>query len=203
MIKDVEFSENIENFRAPGFPSYDEIIEYEASGEGKKNALEYEKAYIALIEQVKDKPREEQVKFLLEHIDELRRMIDLFSFCRDQEMFPEGETSDEVLANVMLYRYEHNISILDDEYSIKTIDYARKLASSLFYGQGKQEALALRKFIKEHPEEYKAIQEENHRKAELRARDIHDFNMELKEKYSLEELITGRFIDSEDTGNKK
>ena len=68
MIKDVEFSENIENFRAPGFPSYDEIIEYEARGEGKKNALEYEKAYIALIEQVKDKPREEQVKFLLEHI---------------------------------------------------------------------------------------------------------------------------------------
>ena len=50
MIKDVEFSENIENFRAPGFPSYDEIIEYEARGEGKKNALEYEKAYIALIE---------------------------------------------------------------------------------------------------------------------------------------------------------
>ena len=130
-------------------------------------------------------------------------MIDLFSFCRDQEMFPEGETSDEILANVMLYRYEHNISILDDEYSIKTIDYARKLASSLFYGQGKQEALALRKFIKEHPEEYKAIQEENHRKAELRARDIHDFNMELKEKYSLEELITGRFIDSEETSNKK
>lgn len=39
MIKDVEFSENIENFRAPGFPSYDEIIEYEASGEGKKMLL--------------------------------------------------------------------------------------------------------------------------------------------------------------------
>ena len=54
-------------------------------------------------------------------------MIDLFSFCRDQEMFPEGETYDEVLANVMLYRYEHNISILDDEYSIKTIDYVLRL----------------------------------------------------------------------------
>ena len=39
MIKDVEFSENIENFRAPGFPSYDEIIEYEASGKGKKMLL--------------------------------------------------------------------------------------------------------------------------------------------------------------------
>ena len=143
MIKDVEFSENIENFRAPGFPSYDEIIEYEARGEGKKNALEYEKAYIALIEQVKDKPREEQVKFLLEHIDELRRMIDLFSFCRDQEMFPEGETSDEVLANVMLYRYEHNISILDDEYSIKTIDYARSVKSRI------QEAIRLGEKIAE------------------------------------------------------
>ena len=175
MIKDVEFSENIENFRAPGFPSYDEIIEYEARGEGKKNALEYEKAYIALIEQVKDKPREEQVKFLLEHIDELRRMIDLFSFCRDQEMFPEGETSDEVLANVMLYRYEHNISILDDEYSIKTIDYARSVKSRI--------------------EEYKAILEKRHQEAIRLGEKIAETGKKLRKEYAdytLEELISGK-----------
>ena len=195
MIKDVEFSENIENFRAPGFPSYDEIIEYEASGEGKKNALEYEKAYIALIEQVKDKPREEQVKFLLVHIDELRRMIDLFSFCRDQEMFPEGETYDEVLANVMLYRYEHNISILDDEYSIKTIDYARSVKSRISSERGRKKAEAENKFAKEHPKEYKAILEKRHQEAIRLGEKIAETGKKLRKEYAdytLEELISGK-----------
>ena len=195
MIKDVEFSENIENFRAPGFPSYDEIIEYEARGEGKKNALEYEKAYIALIEQVKDKPREEQVKFLLEHIDELRRMIDLFSFCRDQEMFPEGETYDEVLANVMLYRYEHNISILDDEYSIKTIDYARSIKSRISSERGRKKAEAENKFAKEHLEEYKAILEKRHQEAIRLGGKIAETGKKLRKEYAeytLEELISGK-----------
>ena len=195
MIKDVEFSENIENFRAPGFPSYDEIIEYEARGEGKKNALEYEKAYIALIEQVKDKPREEQVKFLLEHIDELRRIIDLFSFCRDQEMFPEGETYDEVLANVMLYRYEHNISILDDEYSIKTIDYARSVKSRISSERGRKKAEAENKFAKEHPEEYKAILEKRHQEAIRLGGKIAETGKKLRKEYAdytLEELISGK-----------
>lgn len=195
MIKDVEFSENIENFRVPGFPSYEEIIEYEASGEGKKNALEYEKAYIALIEQVKDKPREEQVKFLLEHIDELRRMIDLFSFCRDQEMFPEGETYDEVLANVMLYRYEHNISILDDEYSIKTIDYARSVKSRISSERGRKKAEAENKFAKEHPKEYKAILEKRHQEAIRLGGKIAETGKKLRKEYAdytLEELISGK-----------
>ena len=195
MIKDVEFSENIENFRAPGFPSYDEIIEYEASGKGKKNALEYEKAYIALIEQVKDKPREEQVKFLLVHIDELRRMIDLFSFCRDQEMFPEGETYDEVLANVMLYRYEHNISILDDEYSIKTIDYARSVKSRISSERGRKKAEAENKFAKEHPKEYKAILEKRHQEAIRLGEKIAETGKKLRKEYAdytLEELISGK-----------
>ena len=195
MIKDVEFSENIENFRAPGFPSYDEIIEYEARSEGKKNAIEYEKAYIALIEQVKDKPREEQVKFLLEHIDELRRMIDLFSFCRDQEMFPEGETYDEVLANVMLYRYEHNISILDDEYSIKTIDYARSVKSRISSERGRKKAEAEKKFAKEHPEEYKAILEKRHQEAIRLGEKIAETGKKLRKEYAdytLEELISGK-----------
>ena len=195
MIKDMEFSENIENFRAPGFPSYDEIIEYEASGKGKKNDLEYEKAYIALIEQVKDKPREEQVKFLLEHIDELRRMIDLFSFCRDQEMFPEGETYDEVLANVMLYRYEHNISILDDEYSIKTIDYARSVKSRISSERGRKKAEAENKFAKEHPEEYKAILEKRHQEAIRLGGKIAETGKKLRKEYAdytLEELISGK-----------
>ena len=83
--------------------SIDEAIEYCESGESKRNALEYEKAYIALIEQVKDKTRDEKVSFLMSHMDELRGMVTLFSYTRDDSRIDD----DELLANLMIYRYEH------------------------------------------------------------------------------------------------
>jgi hypothetical protein len=72
MIKSQDVGINLRDGKSLGFPSADELIEYSESGEDKKNALEYEKAYIALIEQVKDKSHEEQVKFLVLHMNELR-----------------------------------------------------------------------------------------------------------------------------------
>lgn len=74
MIKSQDIGIKLKEGKPLGFPSADELIEYSESGEDKKNALEYEKAYIALIEQVKDKSHEEQVKFLVSHMNELRRM---------------------------------------------------------------------------------------------------------------------------------
>ena len=159
MIKGQDVGIKIKEGKPLGFPSADELIEYSESGEDKKNALEYEKAYIALIEQVKDKSHEEQVKFLVSHINELRGMLDLFSFCRDEELFP----NDEVLANVMIYRYENKISILDDEYCEKTEDYARKIRSELLSELGRQQALAENKMAEENPEEFKALWEKRHR----------------------------------------
>ena len=82
--------------------SIDEAIEYCESGENKRNALEYEKTYIALIEQVKDKTHDEKVSFLMSHMDELRGMVTLFSYTRD-----DSRIDDELLANLMIYRYEH------------------------------------------------------------------------------------------------
>ena len=87
MIKSQDVGIKIKEAKPLGFPSFDELIEYSESGEDKKNALEYEKAYIALIEQVKDKSHEEQVKFLVSHMNELRGMIDLFSFAEMKSYF--------------------------------------------------------------------------------------------------------------------
>ena len=172
MIKGQDVGIKIKEGKPLGFPSADELIEYSESGEDKKNALEYEKAYIALIEQVKDKSHEEQVKFLVSHMNELRRMIDLFSFCRDEELFPksslvtEPTVNDEVLANVMIYRYENKISILDDEYCEKTEDYAREIKSSIYKRRSKEKRKALDKLKKEHPEQYLALFKKKRRRAD-------------------------------------
>ena len=178
MIKSQDVGIKIKEGKPLGFPSADELIEYSESGEDKKNALEYEKAYIALIEQVKDKSHEEQVKFLVSHMNELRGMIDLFSFCRDEELFPksslvtEPTVNDEVLANVMIYRYENKISILDDEYCEKTEDYTQKIRSELLSELGRQQAMAENKMAEENPEEYKALIEKERRFFEEFAKEL-------------------------------
>lgn len=178
MIKSQDVGIKIKEGKPLGFPSADELIEYSESGEDKKNALEYEKAYIALIEQVKDKSHEEQVKFLVSHMNELRGMIDLFSFCRDEGLFPksslvtEPTVNDEVLANVMIYRYENKISILDDEYCEQTKDYAQKIRSELLSELGRQQAMAENKMAEENPEEYKALIEKERRFFEEFAKEL-------------------------------
>lgn len=178
MIKSQDVGIKIKEGKPLGFPSADELIEYSESGEDKKNALGYEKAYIALIEQVKDKSHEEQVKFLVSHMNELRGMIDLFSFCRDEELFPksslvtEPTVNDEVLANVMIYRYENKISILDDEYCEQTKDYAQKIRSELLSELGRQQAMAENKMAEENPEEYKALIEKERRFFEEFAKEL-------------------------------
>ena len=135
--------------------SIDEAIEYCKSGENKRNALEYEKAYIALIEQVKDKTHDEKVSFLMSHMDELRGMVTLFSYTRD-----DSRIDDELLANLMLYRYEHKISILDDHDLELTKDYISETESKISHRRAIENFEAEERFKKEHPEEYKKIQEE-------------------------------------------
>lgn len=195
MIKSQDVGIKIKEGKPLGFPSADELIEYSESGEDKKNALEYEKAYIALIEQVKDKSHEEQVKFLVSHMNELRGMIDLFSFCRDEELFPksslvtEPTVNDEVLANVMIYRYENKISILDDEYCEKTEDYAREIINGIYERRSKEEREALDKLKKEHPEQYQAMLEKDRQFAEELAKGLERLNKKFGEKFTIEELL--------------
>ena len=177
MIKGQDVGIKIKEGKPLGFPSADELIEYSESGEDKKNALEYEKAYIALIEQVKGKSHGEQVKFLISHMDELRGMLDLFSYCRDEELFPESilkeepNANDEILANLMIYRYENNISILDDHYCEQTKEYVLKVKSEIYSELARQQAMAENKMAEENSEEYKAMVEKERRFAEELAED--------------------------------
>ena len=136
--------------------SIDEAIEYCKSGENKRNALEYEKAYIALIEQVKDKPRDEKVSFLMSHMDELRGMVTLFSYTRDDSRIDY----DELLANLMLYRYENKISIIDDHDLELTKDYISETESKISHRRAIEKIEAEERFKTEHPEEYKKMQDE-------------------------------------------
>ena len=136
--------------------SIDEAIEYCESGENKQNALEYEKTYIALIEQVKDKTHDEKVSFLMSHMDELRGMVTLFSYTRDDSRIDD----DELLANLMLYRYEHKISIIDDHDLELTKDYISETESKISHRRAIEKIEAEERFKKEHPEEYKKMQDE-------------------------------------------
>ena len=122
--------------------------------------MEYEKAYIALIEQVKDKTHDEKVTFLMSHMDELREMVDLFSYTDDDSEIRD----DELLANLMIYRYEHKISILDDHDLELTKDYISETMAEISCRRSAEQLEAKRKFRMEHPEEYE-IQFEKEREA--------------------------------------
>ena len=148
--------------------SIDEAIEYCESGESKRNALEYEKAYIALIEQVKDKTRDEKVSFLMSHMDELRGMVTLFSYTRDDSRIDD----DELLANLMLYRYEHKISILDDHDLELTRDYISETMAEISHRRAVEKIEAEERLMKEHPEEYELMMQKRHERHEKIAKRL-------------------------------
>ena len=139
-----------------GFPYIEEMVNYGKHGEDRANALDYERAYIALIEQVKDKTHDEKVTFLMSHMDELRGMVELFSYTDDDIEIKD----DELLANLMLYRYENKISIIDDHDLELTKDYISETESKISHRRAIENFEAEERFKKEHPEEYKKMQDE-------------------------------------------
>ena len=174
MISHKELDENMLNLRPIGLPSPDEIAHYQSEGLDDKNALEYEKAYIALIEQVKDKSHEEQVKFLMEHMNELRNMVDLFSSTDDFFMFKDNKQDDEILANILIHRYEYNISVLDDEDCCLSREVMFEAIRRTSDRKVAEELEILRKFKEEHPDEYRRQQEEKLRHCEQLAEELRE-----------------------------
>ena len=130
--------------------------------------MEYEKAYIALIEQVKDKPRDEKVSFLMSHMDELRGMVTLFSYTRDDSRIDD----DELLANLMIYRYEHKISILDDHDLELTRDYISETMAEISHRRAVEKIEAEERLMKEHPEEYELMMQKRHERHEKIAKRL-------------------------------
>ena len=84
--------------------SYDKDIE---------NALEYEKCYTILLDQVKDKTTDEKVDFLYPFMPYLRGILNISTAVDDNnEMY--RFCSNKTVAYLLVYRYEHKISILND-----------------------------------------------------------------------------------------
>ena len=122
----------------------------------ERNALEYEAAYTKLLDQVKDKSHDEKVAFLLPHIDELRKMVHELSATDDMRNFMlccYDKEGDEVLANLLAYRYENHISILDDcEHEI-TGDYIKDIYYTIDQKYSDERVAEILKYEREHPEE--------------------------------------------------
>ena len=151
-----EWADNVARKKASVLSLLDGLPDYIMSGAAERNALEYEAAYTKLLDQVKDKSHDEKVAFLLPHIDELRKMVHELSATDDMTNFMlccYDKEGDEVLANLLAYRYENHISILDDSEHEITGNYVQNVFDSVDQKYSKERVAEILKYEREHPEE--------------------------------------------------
>lgn len=101
----------------------------------------------------------------------LRSMVDEFSLVRDMYKFPdrtpspemvqalhltkhEVERNNEILANLMVYRYENHISILDDNELAVSGKALAEMVGKIDERNAKEHVKAEKKYYDEHPDEY-------------------------------------------------
>ena len=151
-----EWADNVARKKASVLSLLVGLPDYIMSGAADRNALEYEAAYTKLLDQVKDKSHDEKVAFLLPHIDELRKIVHELSATDDMRNFMlccYDKEGDEVLANLLAYRYENHISILDDcEHEI-TGDYIKDIYYTIDQKYSDERVAEILKYEREHPEE--------------------------------------------------
>lgn len=126
------------------------------------NALEYEKCYTVLLDQVKDKTTDEKVDFLYPFMPYLRGILNISTAVDDNnEMY--RFCSNKTVAYLLVYRYEHKISILDDLHlelsNSDVVTYNSALCQKLAH----EEVMADLEFQRNHPEEYRRREEEKQR----------------------------------------
>ena len=78
-----------------------------------ENTLDYEKYYTVLLEQVKDKTTDEKIAFLAPYIPYLLAVLNNFTAVDDVSAYARFK-DNETIAFLLVYRYEHNISIMKD-----------------------------------------------------------------------------------------
>ena len=133
--------------------SYDKDIE---------NALDYEKCYTVLLEKVKDRTTEEKVDFLYPFIPYLIGILNT-STAVDDKKESDRFCSNQTIAYLLVYRYEHKISILDDLHlelsNSDVVTYNSALCQKLAH----EMVMADLEFQRNHPEEYRRREEEKQR----------------------------------------
>ena len=152
------------NHREAGaFPTAEDFEEYYIT-KGIPNTLEYEAAYKKLLDQVKDKSTREKFEFLLPHTQELRDMIDTLTACDDYDntiddsLLSNDFFRDDVLALIMIYRYEHNISIMDDLENEKSLLPAIDSLRSIRKEKMNEEYERREELKRTDPEAYEALE---------------------------------------------
>ena len=129
-----------------------------------ENTLDYEKCYTILLDQTRGKTTEEKVLFLAPYVPYLLAILNDFSAVEDAELYERRFRKDETIAFILVFRYEHNISILNDLRLEQSIDevckYHVKVVERLY-----DEKYAKLEKMKEHnPEEYRKYENSQHEK---------------------------------------
>ena len=130
--------------------SYDKDIE---------NALDYEKCYTVLLEKVKDRTTEEKVDFLYPFIPYLIGILNT-STAVDDKKESDRFCSNQTIAYLLVYRYEHKISILDDLHLELSNSDVVTYNSALCKKISQEKLKASLEFQRNHPEEYRRKNEE-------------------------------------------
>lgn len=130
--------------------SYDKDIE---------NALEYEKCYAVLLEKVKDRTTEEKIDFLYPFIPYLRGILNSSTAVDDNKEF-DRYCNNKTIAYLLVYRYEHKISILDDLHLELSRSDVEIYDSALSKKLALEKVEASLEFQRNHPEEYKRKEDE-------------------------------------------
>ena len=78
------------------------------------NTLDYEKCYTILLDQARGKTTEEKVLFLAPYVPYLLAILNDFSAVEDAYAYDDRFRNNETIAFIIVYRYERNISVLDD-----------------------------------------------------------------------------------------
>ena len=129
-----------------------------------ENTLDYEKCYTILLEQARGKITEEKVLFLAPYVPYLLAMLNDFSAVEDAEVYESRFHKDETIAFIQVFRYEHNISILNDLRLEQSIDEVCKYHVKVVERLYDEKYSKLDEMKKHNSEEYRKYENAQHEK---------------------------------------
>ena len=129
-----------------------------------ENSLDYEKCYTILLDQARGKITEEKVLFLAPYVPYLLAILNDFSAVEDAELYERRFRKDETIAFILVFRYEHNISILNDLRLEQSIDEVCKYHVKVVERLYDEKYSKLDEMKKHNSEEYRKYENAQHEK---------------------------------------
>jgi AAA+ ATPase superfamily predicted ATPase len=124
-----------------------------------------------VLDKVKDKSIEEKIYFLAPYIPYLLAVLNDFSAVEDAYAYDDRFRNNETIAFIIVYRYEHNISVLDDLRLEKSGEDACKYHSKIVDRLIDEKYAKINELKKYKPEEYQKYLN-NWRKENQRIKEI-------------------------------